>query len=155
MGGQYPEGKKEWNFDGQIPEVTQFVIRNISVPITFIGAEVGAAIKTGAIFNSIDINSPLYIGSMHFCQNAKWIKANFKGKILNNSTFDQTPVLYAVRNGLGIFWDKVEGGYCEPGQENGATKWVKGPISNHSYLKLKMKPQEMALLIESIMFNKF
>ena len=155
MGGQFPEGKKEWNFDGQMPGVTQYVIRNITVPITFTGAEVGAAIKTGSVFNSIDINSPLYIGSMHFSENAPWIKANFKGKILNNSTFDQTAVLYAVRNGSGFYWDKVEGGYCEPGQENGANKWVKGPVSNHSYLKLKMKPQEMAFLIESIMLNKF
>jgi len=155
MGGQFPEGKKEWNFDGQMPGVTQFVIHNISVPITFTGAEVGAAIKTGAVFNSIDPNSPLYIGSMHFSQNAPWIKANFKGKILNNSTFDQTAVLYAVRNGVGTYWDRVEGGYCEPEKENGANKWMNGPINNHSYLKLKMKPNEMALLIESMMINKF
>lgn len=155
MGGQFPEGKKEWNFDGQMPGVTQFIIHNINVPITFSGAEVGAAIKTGAVFNSIDPNSPLYIGSMHFSQNAPWVKANFKGKILDNSTFDQTAVLYAVRNGLGVYWDKVKGGYCKPEKENGANTWVKGADSNHSYLKLKMQPKEMALLIESIMLNKF
>jgi len=135
MGGQFPKGEGEWNFDGEMPGVTQFVIRNITtVPITFSGFEVGAAIKTGEVFNAINKNIPLYIGSMHFSHNAPWIKANFKGKILDNSTFDQTAVLYAVRNGVGSYWDKVEGGYCVPERELGGNKWVKGVKTNQSYL---------------------
>jgi hypothetical protein len=154
MGGQFPEGEKEWNFDGQMPGVTQFVLRNITVPVTFSGFEVGNVIKTGEVFNNCDTNTPLYIGFMHFSENAPWIKENFKGKILDNSTFDQTAVLFAVRKGIGTYWDVIKGGYCEP-DENGGNKWVPGADSNHSYLKLKMKPEEMALLIESIMLNNF
>jgi len=92
---------------------------------------------------------------MHFSQNAPRIKCNFKGNILNNSTFDQTAVLYAVRNGLGIYWDRIEGGYCLTQKELGGNKWIKGPNSNQSYMKLKMEPTKIATFIESIMLNKF
>jgi len=155
MGGQFPEGQREWNFDGDMPGVTQFVLQNITIPTTFTGFEVGAAIKTGKVFNSINANTPLYVGFMHFSQNAPWIKANFKGEILNNSTFDQTAVLYAVRNGVGRYWDKVEGGHCEASKELGGNKWVKRSNSNQSYLKLKMEPEKIGSLIESIMMNIF
>jgi len=155
MGGQFPVGEREWNFDGDMPGVTQFVLQNISVPIVFSGFEVGAAIKTGEVFNTLNKDTPLYVGFMHFSQNAPWIKANFKGSILNNSTFDQTAVLYAVLGGVGTYWDKMEGGTCEVQKELGASKWITGPITNQSYLKLNMKPEKMALLIESIMLHKF
>jgi len=64
--------------------------------------------------NNIYPNTPLYVGFMHFSQNAQWIKANFKGKILDNASLDQTAVLYAVRGGVDKFWKKIEGGYCKP-----------------------------------------
>ena len=47
MGGQFPEGKDEWNFNGNMPGVTQYVLANIPVPITYSGFEIGSAIKTG------------------------------------------------------------------------------------------------------------
>ena len=153
MGGQFPQGESEWNFDGRMPGVTQFVIQNISVPITFSGYEIGLAIKTGDVFNDIDAHSPLYIGTMHFSQHAPWMKANFKGRILDNSTYDQTAVLYAVRKGLATYWDKVSG-YCVP-DEKGGNKWINDSKGSHAYLKLKVKPEEMATLIESFMLNKF
>jgi hypothetical protein len=91
---------------------------------------------------------------MHFSQNAPWMKDNFKGKILDNSTFDQTAVLYAVNNGVGVLWEKVTGGYCEA-DDNGGNKWVKKNNSNHSYLKLLESPEFMGLLIEMIMLDRF
>jgi len=48
---------------------------------------------------------PLYIGFMHFSEYAPWMKAYFRGEILDNSTFDQTAVLCAVRQGVGDYWD--------------------------------------------------
>jgi inosine-uridine nucleoside N-ribohydrolase len=155
MGGQFPEGKKEWNFDGAMPGVTQFVLHNITVPITFLGFEIGVVIKTGEVFNQIDPNTPLYTGFMHFSQNAPWAKENFKGKILDNATYDQTAVLYAVKNGVGTYWHRVKGGYCVPDENSGGNKWITGSPGNQSYLRLTMDPEEMALLIESIMINKF
>jgi inosine-uridine nucleoside N-ribohydrolase len=153
MGGQYPKGKNEWNFNGDMPGVTKFVIGNIDVPITFSGYEVGAVIKTGAVFNNIDPNTPLYVGFLHFSANAPWIKDNFKGKILNNASYDQTAVLYAVRKGTGTYWNKVSG-RCIP-DDTGGNTWVEDKNSKQAYLKLKMDKDKMAKLIESIMLNEF
>jgi inosine-uridine nucleoside N-ribohydrolase len=154
MGGQFPKGENEWNFNGNMPGVTKYVLRNLKVPIVFSGFELGAQIKTGAIFNNIDKNTPLYQGFMYFSEHAPWMKDQFKGKILNNSTFDQPAVLYAVNGGVGVLWEKINDGYCEAG-DTGGNRWVKRSDSNHSYLKLIETPKFMALLIESIMLNRF
>ncbi len=154
MGGRFPEGKKEWNFSGDMPGVTQFVIQNIKNPITFLGAEIGEPIKTGEVFNEIDHQTPLYIGFLHFSTHAPWMKAFYNGKIIDNATYDQTAVLYAVRNGVGKYWNKIDGWYCQTDFE-GNNKWVKQDNSNHSYLKLIKHNEEMALLIEAMMLNKF
>ncbi len=155
MGGKFPKGDNEWNFNGNMPGVTKFVIENLNdVPIVFTGFELGVQIRTGAIFNEIDKNTPLYQGFMHFSQHAPWMKDQFKGKILDNSTFDQTAVLYAVNGGVDVLWEKVQGGYCLA-DDNGGNKWVKRENSNHSYLRLIESPKFMGLLIEMIMLNRF
>jgi inosine-uridine nucleoside N-ribohydrolase len=154
MGGQFPKGDNEWNFNGNMPGVTKYVIENLKVPIVFSGFELGEQIKTGAIFNNIDIETPLYKGFLYFSEHAPWMKSQFKGKILNNSTFDQTAVLYAVNGGVDVLWEKISDGYCEA-DENGGNRWMKKKDSNHSYLKLIETPKFMALLIEAIMLNRF
>ncbi len=154
MGGQYPEGDNEWNFDGGMPGVTQYVLSGINTPITFSGYELGEAIKTGEVFNDIDRNTPLYVGFLHFSRNAPWIKDRFRGKILDNSTFDQTAVLYAVRGGVGTYWDRVTGGRCVP-DKTGGNKWIGDAASNHSSLVLKMDPEELARQIENFMLGNF
>jgi inosine-uridine nucleoside N-ribohydrolase len=154
MGGRYPSGEKEWNFDGGMPGVTKFVIPNLPVPITFTGFEVGLEIKTGEVFNRIDPDTPLYAGFMHFSENAPWMKDQYQGRILDNASFDQTAVLYAVRNGVGKYWDKVTGGTCVP-DETGGNTWEKDESSSHAYLKLTMDPEKLARTIESIMLGDF
>lgn len=154
MGGNFPEGKNEWNFNGGMPGVTRFVLDNLSVPVTFTGFEVGVQIKTAEVFNQMEASSPLYVGYKHFSEHAPWMKANYKGQILDNSSFDQTAVLYAVRNGVGEYWEEVKNGYCEADDKGGNT-WINKEESNHSYLTLTMDPELIASLIESIMLNTY
>jgi len=154
MGGKFPEGSWEWNFNGNMPGVTRAVLDQLTVPLIFTGFEVGVQIKTGEVFNQIDENTPLYVGFKYFSQHAFWMKGRYQGKILDNSTFDQTAVLFAVRQGVGSYWDRIEGGYCLA-DDHGGNTWVEKKASNHSYLKLTMDPEEMANLIESIMLNQF
>ncbi len=154
MGGHFPQGKNEWNFNGNMPGVTRFVLENLTVPVVFSGFEVGVAIQSGAVFENLDKSHPLYVGFKHFSQNASWMKDRYKGKILNNSTYDQTAVLYAVRGGEGKYWDIVDNGYCVA-EENGDNYWVEGDKFNHAYLVLKKKPGEMVQLIEGMMLNEF
>ncbi len=153
MGGHFPAGKGEWNFWGQMPGVTKFVLENLDMPVVFSGFEIGRAIQTGEVFNNLDKKHPLYVGFLHFCQNAHWMQP-YQGRIVDNSTFDQTAVLYAVRGGEGLYWDRIRGGYCRA-EDNGDNQWVEGGQSNHSYLRLKEDPEKMATLIESIMLGTF
>ncbi len=154
MGGQFPEGKWEWNFSGAMPGVTQNVLSRLKVPVTFSGFELGVAIKSGEAINRMDPNTPLYVGFMYFSEYAPWMKKNFKGAILDNSTFDQTAVLYAVRNGIGTYWDKVSDGVCVADEKGGNT-WKQAENSNHSYLKLTMDQEEIATVIEKMMLGEF
>ena len=154
MGGQYPEGDNEWNFDGGMPGVTQYVISELVTPVTFEGYERGEAIKTGEVFNDIDHNTPLYVGFMHFSKHAPWVKDRFRGKILDNSTFDQAAVLYAVRGGVGTYWYRVTDGRCIP-DATGGNKWISDTGSNHSYLVLKIDPEKLAKQIEKFMLGDF
>lgn len=154
MGGQFPSGKNEWNFNGDMPGVTQRVIEQLKVPITFLGFELGQAIKTGEVFNDIDKQTPLYVGSLHFSNHAPWMEAQRTGSIIDNSTFDQTAVLYAIRDGVGTYWERIEGGKCVPDEQGGNT-WENSKRSKHSYLRLIKDTEEMALLIEALMLGNF
>jgi len=154
MGGKFPSGKGEWNFNGNMENVTHFVFENLNVPVVFSGFEIGVRIKTGQVFNDFKEDTPLSVGYLYFSEHAVWMKGSFADEISDNSTFDQTAVLYAVRGGLGQYWEKAEGGYCEidPNRDN---RWVFGEKTNQSYLILKEEPEKMAELIESIMLGKF
>lgn len=153
MGGQYPEGEWEWNFNGNMEGVTKFVIENLQeVPVTFLGYEVGLVIKTGEVFNELDTSHPLYIGYKHFSEFAPWIKEHYQGRILDNSSYDQTAVLYAVQGGIGDYWERVENGYNKA-DEGGGNVWVEGERTNHSYLRLLKDPEEMATLLENLMIG--
>lgn len=154
MGGGFPEREQEWNFDGNMRGVTKYVLENLPVPVTFSGFEVGVAIKSGEVFNEIDKNTPLHVGFMHFSGHAFWMKENFEGRILDNSTFDQTAVLYAVRGGVGEYWDKIEDGYCMA-NDSGGNVWMPGDLYKHAYLELVMDPEEAALDFEAFMLGDF
>jgi len=153
MGGHFPKGENEWNFSGNMPGVTKFVIENLEVPVVFSGFELGVQIKTGESFNTIDKNTPLYTAFLYYSEHAPWMKANFEGKILPNSSFDQTAVLYAIEGGVDKYWKLISAGYCVV-DENGNNHWKKGKKTKHSYLKLKESPEKMAQIIEAIMLNR-
>lgn len=154
MGGQFPGGENEWNFNGDMPGVTRYVLDHIHIPVTFSGFELGASIKTGEVFNELPEDSPIYMGFYHFSENAPWIKQNFKGQILDNSTFDQTAVLYAVRGGIGTYWHRVENGYCLA-DDHGGNTWVEKENTLHSYLVLDMPKEQIESEIEAFMLGDF
>ena len=154
MGGNFPKSDDEWNFNGNMPGVTQYVLENLETPITFSGAELGSAIKTGEVFNTLSKDSPLYLGFYHFGKYAPWMKAQFQGKILDNSTFDQTAVLYAIRNGVGKYWRKITNGQCIANEKGGNT-WQPKKGSNHCYLVLQMPIPEIENELEAFMLGKF
>lgn len=154
MGGNFPSGEQEWNFDGDMPGVTRYVLDQLELPITFSGAELGAGLKTGEVFNDLPEDSPLYLGFYHFSQHAPWVKDNFQGHINDNSTFDQTAVLYAIRDGVGTYWQRVTDGYCLA-DSTGGNRWVSRDNSLHSYLELNYPQAEMEQELEAFMLGNF
>ena len=154
MGGNFPESEDEWNFNGDMPGVTKYVVEHIDLPITFSGAELGAAIRTGEVFNELPKESPLYLGFYHFSKHAPWMNHQFNGAIYDNATFDQTAVIYAVRNGVDKYWTKVSNGRCIP-DESGGNTWVADQESKHAYLVLKMPVSEIEIEMEKFMLGKF
>ncbi|MEL6974841.1 MAG: nucleoside hydrolase [Bacteroidota bacterium] len=154
MGGNFPTSENEWNFDGNMPGVTKYVLEKLQLPITFSGAELGASLKTGEVFNQLPKDSPLYLGFYHFSKYAPWMNHQFQGKIYDNATFDQTAVLYAVRNGLGHYWHKVKDGLCVA-DSTGGNQWIAKEGSQHSYLVLDMEKQAMETELEKFMLGDF
>lgn len=154
MGGNFPTSKDEWNFNGDMPGITKYVLENLTLPITFSGAELGSAIKTGEVFNDLPKDAPLYLGFFHFSKHAPWMNHLFKGKIIDNATFDQTAVLYAVRNGLGNYWHKVSDGICVA-DETGGNIWKSATNSNHSYLVLDKDIPQVEKELEAFMLGNF
>lgn len=154
MGGQFPSGKNEWNFNGDMPGVTLDVLTQLSLPITFSGFELGDQLKTGEVFNDLPKDHPFYLGFYHFSQYAPWTKDQFENRIHDNSTFDQTAVLYAARGGVGEYWTRVEGGFCQADSTGGNT-WVPQEGSLHAYLVLKKPVEEMEVLLEALMLGAF
>ena len=68
------------------------------------------------------------------------MKEYYTGNIIDNATFEQTTVRCAIRNGVGKYWARIENGVCVP-DAVGGNKWVEVKSSNHSYLKLLLKPE--------------
>ena len=153
MGGQYPEGPNEWNFNGDMKGVTKNVIEELKVPIVFLGYELGQVIKTGLVLKEQDPNTPLYTGWLHFSKYAPWMEDFRTGDIIDNATYDQTAVLYAVRGGIGQYWEPIKG-KCLPDEKGGNT-WQTDANANHVYLKLLTEPEELAHLIEKMMLGTF
>ncbi len=157
MGGKFPSGENEWNFNGDMPGVTKFVLENLTVPIVFSGYEIGVRIMTGPRLVEAGETSPLYVGYKYFSAHAPWMNQFYKeGKITSNATYDQTSVLYAVRGGIGEYWDLTENGICVADSTGGNTwKEINDRPTNHSYLVLKKEPEEMAEIIYSFMLGEF
>ncbi len=137
MGGGYPSKDSGWNFYGESPGTTRYVLESITKPIAFIDYFAGSSVKIGDEFNSLESGSPLTVGFMHFSENASWMKEGFRGKILSNSSFDQLTVYHAVYGDESPYYDMIGGEECIAAEDKGANVWVKNPSSNHTYMRLK------------------
>ncbi len=139
MGGQFPEGRTEngaeWNFDGNMPGVTQYVLSNIQRPIVFSGFEVGDALRVGAELNDHPKDTPIYLGYKFFSEHAPWMKADYKGEILDNASFDQTAVMYASLGDGDAFWTLSPPGTLAADKAGFAT-WSEHSDGRHRYMVL-------------------
>jgi len=159
MGGQYPEGERKYNLRKD-PRSAAYVFENLDVPVVFAGYEVGIKVKTGIGIKQLDTLHPLYIGYDYYYKNApwevnaKWLDEDEKGKMRSKASFDQTAVLYAVRGGVGKYWELETGGYSKVDTKTGDNRWVPLKNSKQAYLRLIVPPEVVAEVIEDIMLGK-
>ncbi len=136
MGGGYPSMKGEWNFNGDQPGTTKFILESLPHQLGFVDYEVGSSIKIGDEFNSLEGDSPLKTGFAHFSANASWMKQYYKGRILDNSSFDQIALYLGIYGAESPYYDMIEGERCIA-EENGDNQWVEDANSHHTYMRLK------------------
>jgi hypothetical protein len=153
MGGEFPEGKGEWNFAGDMPGVTRRTLDALDVAVVFCGFEVGTRIMTGSFLDEEDPGSPLAVGYRHFSEHAHWMKDRFVGSILDNASYDQVAVLLAARGEIGRFWELVDSGRVQV-DDNGDDRWVPGPPSNQAYVRLIVHPDTVARAIRGLMLGR-
>jgi inosine-uridine nucleoside N-ribohydrolase len=160
MGGRFPfdpsNTSVEWNFSGNMPGVTKYVLENIPVDVVFSGFEVGKQLTTGSEINDYPKNTPLYVGYKHFSEFAFWMKDKYQGKILDNATFDQTAVMFAAINGIGEHWTLSKPGFVGANEE-GINTWREDKSGNHRYMILPTNPNQLEAtrkyIIDAMMFK--
>ncbi|KAA9134044.1 hypothetical protein F3N42_00390 [Marinihelvus fidelis] len=152
MGGQYPQGDNEWNFDGDQPGVTRRTLEMIDVPVVFSGYELGEPIRTGPALAKLPEKHPLRVGYRYFSQHAFWMKDRFTGQILDNASYDQTAVLFAVLGGEGEWWSLSQPGTVLADDEGG-NRWQPDPQGRHRYLVAETAPDNIAAVIREWMMK--
>ncbi len=136
MGGGYPQMIGEWNFNGNKPGTTKFMLENLPHDLGFVDYEVGCAIKIGDEFNDLKGESPLKTGFLHFSANASWMKEYYKeGRISDNSSFDQIALYLGIYGAESPYYEMVGGERCVA-EQNGDNKWVNDDESRHTYMRL-------------------
>jgi inosine-uridine nucleoside N-ribohydrolase len=129
MGGGYPSGY-EFNFWGDNPLLTAHAVNTWprSVPVTFLGTEVGEMVFTGA---RLTVEGPA----------GDPVKAGYEWYLGYNSTrqsWDPLTVAYAC-SGLGTWFEYGNVGGYNYVWPNGSNAWINDTTrTNQNYLKLKV-----------------
>ncbi|KAF2108293.1 inosine/uridine-preferring nucleoside hydrolase [Lophiotrema nucula] len=141
MGGEYPSGS-EFNFFGDKPSSTAHVVNTWprSVPITFLGFEIGEIVSTGA---KLSVEGP----------EDDPVKAAYQWYVGYNTTrfsWDPLTTHYACQ-GLGNWFEYGnEGGYNYV-FPNGSNTWVQdGNVTNQHYLRLKVGNETVARELDEL-----
>jgi inosine-uridine nucleoside N-ribohydrolase len=153
MGGRYPEGS-EFNFvrDGDtssgVGPFTLNAVTNWPTPVVFLGAEIGAAIRTGPGLANTPLDNPVRFAYESFFATRNDI---------DRPSWDQTAVLYAVRGssfrGMS-YWTEVNQGFNEIISAKGDNKWKSFPDKDHTYVVKSLPTDRMEEIIEGLMVQK-
>lgn len=145
MGGIFPEGKfpgggGEYNLSFG-PEHARVAIEKWPVKLVFSGFEIGHPIKTGEGLKVLPERHPLRRSFTLY------------NGLTDNSSWDQTAVLFATR-GPDDYWKLSEPGRCRvPEGSVGQVEWGRDPAGKHYYLQERMPPEKLAELIEQLMLT--
>ncbi len=153
MGGIYPKGfefnfaRRRDNSDGVGP-FTLNAVTNWPTPIVFLGAEIGARIRTGRELASTPADNPVRVAYESF----------FATRSENDRpSWDQTAVLYAVRGASfqgTTYWTEVDQGFNEIIDATGENIWRTSPDKDHTYVVKSLPTDRMEEIIEGLMVQE-
>jgi hypothetical protein len=69
----------------------------------------------------------------------------------DRQSWDQTAVLFAIRQEKGALWEVKSGGAMEVDPQDGSNRWNPAGTSKHEYLHEKADPGQVARIIEDLM----
>lgn len=140
MGGRYPQGQ-EYNFCKQgAAQCTKRAIEAWppSVPVVFLGGEIGDHVLTGPCLAGSPAASPV----------RRAYELMYDG-IRGRPSWDLMTVLYAVR-GARDYWQVETAGHNAI-REDGSNQWLPTPDRNHAYLKPRMPNEGLADVLSGLM----
>ncbi len=148
MGGQYPQGNEEFNFNTYAHE-TAYVLENWPAEAIFGGFEVGWEVKTGGEFD--DIYTP---GGNPVAMAFKYYTSGD-----DRYSWDEISALVAVR-GPAPYFDLVRGSnrleVSDPqtlgGRISSRNLWTDDPSGDHYYLVMKSDPKDIAKELNDLMY---
>jgi hypothetical protein len=134
MGGAFPQGSYECNFEGRCGGVdTKYAIDNWPTPILFSGFEIGEGIKTGKSLATTPLTNP--------------VRRAYD--INGHSSWDLTAALAAVEDPT-LYWNISPEGSCEILPPAG-NQWHATPNRSHAYLIAKAPPAEVAKVLDDLL----
>lgn len=152
MGGAYPRGDRECNFEYDVP-ATQAVALHWPTPIVFCGFEVGETVLTGPRLrvetppeNPVRVAYELW--DRHFVP--RWApEFDTAAAIWPHCSHDQAAALFAA-TGPGDLW-RLETRGTNYVFADGSNEWRPGPARSHAYLVKAAPDQAIAGAIEALM----
>jgi purine nucleosidase len=152
MGGAYPCGIRECNFEYDVP-ATQAVVDHWPTPIVFCGFEVGETILTGPrLLVNTPPENPVRVAYQRWDREfvPRWApEFDIEAAIWPHCSHDQAAALFAV-TGPGNLW-RLETNGTNHVYADGSNEWRPGPARNHARLVKAAPDGTIARVIEDLM----
>lgn len=152
MGGAYPCGFRECNFEYDVP-ATQTVVDHWPTQIVFCGFEVGETILTGPrLMTETPPENPVRVAYRLWDREFvdRWApEFDTEAAIWPHCSHDQAAALFAVGSASGLW--RLEANGTNHVYADGSNKWRPGPARNHAYLVKNAPDKTIARAIEDLM----
>jgi inosine-uridine nucleoside N-ribohydrolase len=152
MGGAYPHGDRECNFEYDVP-ATQTVVAHWPTLTVFCGFEVGETVLTGPrLLTETPAHNPVRIAYQLWDRRfvPRWAPDfDTEAAIWPHCSHDQAAALFAV-TGPSEFW-RLEANGQNHIFDDGSNEWRPGPARNHAYLVKAVPDEVIARTIEALM----
>jgi inosine-uridine nucleoside N-ribohydrolase len=152
MGGGYPRGHRECNFEYDVP-ATQAVVSGWPMPIVFCGFEVGESILTGPrLLTHTPPDNPVRVAYQRWDQHfvARWApEFDTETGIYPHCSHDQAAALFAVTGPSELWCLEMHG--TQHVLNDGSNEWRPGPHENQACLLRAAPAEEIAETIDALM----